>query len=216
MPSEPATATATTTPAAAIAEGLRGITVSESRISFVDGVNGRLLYRGYSIDDLARNSTFEETAYLLLHGELPTKPQLREFTKDLARERKLPSGLLRILKGLPKDANAMDVLRTGISYLGAIDPEAQSNDPLARMRCAHRIIAKAPTIVGAFERIRKGEKVIAPKQSGSQAENFLRMLLGRDPDEYEAKAMDVALVLHADHEFNASTFTARVTISTLS
>src|ERR1051325_6334481 len=173
MPSEPATATATTTPAAAIAEGLRGITVSESRISFVDGVNGRLLYRGYSIADLAANSTFEETSYLLLHGELPTKEQLREFARAIGAERKIPSTLLRILKGLPKSANPMDVPRTAISYLGATDPDAESSEPAARMRVVRRIIAKTPTIVAAFPRIRPGQPVVPPRQSGSQAANFL-------------------------------------------
>lgn len=199
-----------------IAEGLRGITVSESKISFVDGVNGRLLYRGYSIPDLAEHSTFEETSYLLLHGELPNKAQLREFSKGLAAERKIPSALIRILKTLPKETNPMDALRTGISYLGAIDPESDSPDPAARMRIVRRIIAKTPTIVAAFHRIRQGLNVIGPRQSGSQAGSFLRMLLGEAPDPFDEKAMDVALILHADHEFNASTFAARVTISTQS
>ena len=212
-------ATATVPPAAEgskIAEGLRGIAVSESKISFVDGVNGRLLYRGYDIADLAEHSSFEETSYLLLHGELPTKPQLREFTKALQAERKIPSTLLKILKSLPKETNPMDVLRTGISYIGALDQDSETTDPQARMRVSRRIIAKCPTIVAAFHRIRTGQKVVNPRSSGTHAENFLRMLLGREPDEFEARAMDVALVLHADHEFNASTFAARVTISTLS
>jgi citrate synthase len=216
MASEAPSSTTVTAPESKIAEGLRGITVSESKISFVDGVNGRLLYRGYDIVDLAKNSTFEETSYLLLHGELPTKPQLREFSKALATERKIPSALIKILKTLPKTTNPMDALRTGISYLGAIDPDSDSNDPAARMRVVHRIIAKAPTVVAAFHRIRSGQNVIAPRQSGSQAANFVRMLLGEEPDEFAERAMDVALILHADHEFNASTFAARVTISTQS
>ncbi|MBI2077468.1 MAG: citrate synthase, partial [Euryarchaeota archaeon] len=119
-------------------------------------------------------------------------------------------------KTLPKEANPMDALRTGISYIGSIDPDTASDDPQARMRVVRRAIAKSPTIVAAFHRIRSGNNVIGPRQSGTHAENFLRMLLGREPDEFEARAMDVALVLHADHEFNASTFAARVTISTLS
>jgi citrate synthase len=215
-PDLPSSATVPASPDSKIAEGLRGITVSESRISFVDGVNGRLLYRGYDIPDLAENSTFEETSYLLLHGELPTKAQLREFSKALGAERKIPTALIKILKTLPKDTNPMDALRTGISYLGAIDNESDSSDPAARMRVVHRIIAKTPTIVAAFHRIRTDQPVIGPRQSGSQASNFLRMLLGNEPDEFEEKAMDVALILHADHEFNASTFAARVTISTQS
>lgn len=198
-----------------IAEGLRGITVSESKISFVDGVNGRLLYRGYSIADLAEHSSFEETCYLLLYGELPTGPQLRGFSKHVAKERKIPTALVRLMRALPKEAGPMDVLRTGISFLGPLDPDASRDDSEARMRVAHRIIAKTPTIVAAWHRIRAGQPVISPRQSGSHAQNFLRMLLGRDPDEFETRAMDVALVLHADHEFNASTFAARVTISTL-
>lgn len=197
-----------------IAEGLRGIAVSESKISFVDGVTGRLLYRGYSIADLAEHSTFEETSYLLLHGELPTRAQLREFVKALGAERRIPPALVRILKGLPKETNPMDALRTGISFLGVNDPDSEKSDVAARLRIVHRIIAKAPTIVAAFHRIRSGEPVVPPKKTGNQATNFFRMLLGRDPDEFEARAMDVALILHADHEFNASTFAARVTIST--
>lgn len=215
MPSDSSHSSATVA-ANPIAEGLRGITVSESKISFVDGVNGRLLYRGYSIDDLARNSSFEETSYLLIHGDLPTKPQLREFEKALAKERRIPPALVKILRGLPKTANPMDALRTGISFLGAIDPDADSTDPAVRLRVVYRIIAKTPTIVATFHRARMGLPIVAPRQTGSHSENFLRMLLGRDPDESEVKAMDVALVLHADHEFNASTFAARVTISTLS
>lgn len=215
-PDVPSTATVPPAGESKIAEGLRGITVSESKISFVDGVNGRLLYRGYNIADLAENSTFEETSYLLLHGELPTKQQLRDFSKALGAERKIPTALIKILKTLPKDANPMDALRTGISYLGAIDPEADSSDPAARMRVVHRIIAKTPTIIAAFHRIRSDKPVVGPRQTGSQSANFLRMLLGEDPDEFEEKAMDVALILHADHEFNASTFASRVTISTQS
>lgn len=211
----PETAHSTAT-ASGMAVGLRGVAVSDSKISFVDGANGRLLYRGYDILELAEQSTFEETSYLLLHGELPTKSQLREFSKSLAAERKVPRSLVRLLKAIPPEAHPMDALRTAVSFLGALDPETKLTDPLGRIRVGRRLIAQFPTILAANHRIRTGQPVVAPRRSGTHAGNFLRMLTGRDPDPAHQRAVDAALVLHADHEFNASTFSARVTASTLS
>lgn len=202
--------------AAPKAEGLRGVHVSDSSVSLVDGVNGRLVYRGYDVPDLAQNSTFEETAYLLYFGELPTKRQLRDFTKALAAERKLPPPVLRLLRSLPHDAAPMDVLRSAVSLLGVIDPDANDASPAARDRMHVRLVSRVATIVAAWHRISTDQPLIPPKRTGSHSENFLRMFQGTDPDEFWTHAMDVALILHADHEFNASTFTARVTASTLS
>lgn len=198
------------------AEGLRGVQVSDSALSFVDGVNGRLLYRGYNITDLAQHSTFEEAAYLLLFGELPPAARLKEFRRTMAAERKLPPPVLRLLKATPPEANPMDVLRTCVSLLGQLDPDARGASPEAQRRIATRLVARMATIVAAIYRIQEGQPIVSPRQSGSHAFNFLRMMFGKDPDEFAEHAVDVALVLHADHEFNASTFSARVTASTLS
>lgn len=202
--------------ATALAAGLRGVAVSESKISFVDGASGRLLYRGYDIGDLAQHSTFEETSYLLLFAQLPKRADLKAFSKSLAAERKVPTGLLRVLKAMPADAHPMDALRTGVSFLGSLDPDARSADPEARLRVVRRLIARLPTIAAAFHQLRQGRRPVPPRASGSHARNFFRMLTGSEPDEFQERALDVALILHADHEFNASTFSARVTASTLS
>lgn len=198
------------------AEGLRGVTIADSSVSLVDGVNGRLLFRGYDIPDLAKFSTFEETAFLLLHGRLPKAAELSAFEKALAAERTLPPAVLELLQQLPKDVDAMDALRTAVSLLGVLDPDARDPSPQALDRVAVRLIARVATVVAAFHRIRTGQPIVAPQSKGSHAHSLLRMVYGRDPDEFQEHAMDVALILHADHEFNASTFSARVTISTLS
>lgn len=199
------------------AKGLRGITAADSSVSFVDGENGRLLYRGYEISELAERSTFEEASYLLLHGELPTREQLKAFKKELAEARKLPTPVLKWIKQLPTNVNPMTALRSAVSQLGVHDAQADSIDDVqARRRVATRIIAQTATIAAALHRVKTKQPVVAPRKSGTHASNFLRMFFGKDPDDLDAKAMDVALILHADHEFNASTFAARVTISTLS
>lgn len=198
------------------AEGLRGVQVSESRVSLVDGVNGRLLYRGYDIQALADRSTFEETSYLLLYGNLPKKPELRAFTQRLAVERRLPNPLVRVLRSLPTDVHPMDALRTAVSYLGAHDPDANDTSPEARQRVVARLVARMASAVATFHRIRTGQGIVPARRSGGHAQNFLRMLTGDEPDEFSTRAIDVALILHADHEFNASTFSGRVTASTLS
>lgn len=218
MPMESASASSGVVAKAATpqAEGLRGVQVSNSSISLVDGVNGRLLYRGYNISDLAEHSSFEETSYLLLNGELPTKAQLKAFKDQLAHDRALPPLVLKELKQLPHEATPMDALRTGVSLLGSLDAEANDPSPAARRGIANRLVARIATLVAAFHRIRTDQPIVKPRRSGSHAANFLRMLSGEEPDAFTEHAMDVALILHADHEFNASTFSARVTASTLS
>lgn len=215
-PSPTAPGTVEATSSSVKAEGLRGVHVSDSSISLVDGVNGQLLYRGYDISDLAEHSSFEETCFLLLNGQLPTRTQLKEFSKQVAADRRLPPAALRFVRQVSKDGNPMDQLRTAISLLGMADRDASDASPEARARIAVRLIAQTATLVAALHRVRSGQPVIGPRRTGTHAANFLRMLMGKDPDEFQARAMDVALILHADHEFNASTFSARVTVSTLS
>jgi citrate synthase len=196
--------------------GLAGIIASDSQVSLVDGVEGKLLYRGYDIADLAEHATFEETAFLLWNGRLPTRAELKAFTAEAAAARKLPPEVVRMLKSMPRDAPPMDALRTAVSLLGVLDPRAREDSMEARHSAAIRLLAAMPTIVAAQWRLSQGLKVVAPRKSGSTAANFLRMLLDKEPSKEDARAMDVALILHADHEFNASTFAARVTASTLS
>ncbi len=206
----------TTAAAPAPNTGLEDVVVSTSSICFIDGDRGRLLYRGYDIHDLVAHSTFEETAYLLWHGELPRKAELERFRKALASQRRLPPRVMALLKSFPRKAEPMDVVRTAVSALGLYDPEATDNSREATLRKAVRIQAQVPTIVAAWARIRKGKPVIAPSPRLGLAANFLAMLTGKKPSDLAAKAMDTALILHADHELNASTFACRVTMATLS
>ncbi|MBW3660745.1 MAG: citrate synthase [Gemmatimonadetes bacterium] len=206
-----------TTPSAPAA-GLEGVVVAESEISYVDGEAGRLVYRGYEIEDLAENSTFEETALLLLDGELPSRESLTAFTERLEAERGLDDEVLDLLHGFAADADPMAALRTAVSAEGMFDPDAGA-DPLdgeATRRKAIRLIARFPTIVAAFDRLRNGRTPVGPREGLSHAANFLWMLSGEEPDPEAAGILDVALILHAEHGMNASTFSARVTAATLS
>jgi len=199
-----------------IKAGLEDVVISTSEICFIDGQQGRLLYRGYDIDDLVVHSTFEEVVYLLWYGALPTRKELDAHVKALAASRRLPARLIGILKNLPRKTVPMEVLRTGVSALSAFDPDERDNSREATLRKAIRLAAQMPTLVAAWERIRRGKEPVAPNPRLGLAANFLYMLSGRKPTELEAKTFDVALILHADHEFNASTFAARVTAATLS
>ena len=208
--------TVTTPPAGSPAAGLEGVVVTESAISFVDGQNGRLVYRGYAIEELAEHSTFEETSLLLLDGELPGRTELEAFTAQLAAERALDDRLLDLIHEFPLEAEPMAALRTAVSAMGMFDPDAADASPEATRRKAIRLIATFPTIVAAFDRIRNAEEPIAPRDDLSHAANFLYMRTGEEPDERDVRILDVCLILHAEHGMNASTFSARVTAATLS
>jgi citrate synthase len=195
--------------------GLRNVAVAESRISSIDGARGVLAYRGLDIHALAEQSSFEETAYLLHEGELPTRAELRDFSQELSRERAVPETVVAVLRALSPGTHPMTALRTAVSALGACDADADDDGPAARVRKSRRLIAQMATVVALIERIRQGAPPLAPEPALSHAANFLYMLNGRRPSAEAARVMDVALVLHADHEFNASTFAARVTASTL-
>jgi citrate synthase len=201
-------------PAHAI-EGLEGVVAATSRICFVDGIQGRLLYQGYDIHDLAARASFEEVAFLLWHGDLPTQSQLDTLNRDLIAARALPNQVESLIRELPRQSLPMDVLRTAVSALGIYDPDSQDNSQPANVRKAVRLTAQTATIVAAIERVRNGKAPVAPNPALGHAANFLHMLWGRTPDEISVRTMDIALILHADHEFNASTFSARVTAATL-
>jgi len=198
--------------------GLEDVVVSTSDICFIDGHKGRLLYRGFDVDDLVAQSTFEEVTYLLWYGKLPSRKELDAHVKALSStaNRKLPPKLTTMLRQLPKKTTPMEVLRTGVSALSAFDPDAADNSREATLRKSIRLTAQMPTLVAAWERIRRGKPVVAPNPKLSLSGNFLYMMTGKKPTELATKTFDVALILHADHEFNASTFAARVTAATLS
>ena len=198
--------------------GLEDVVVSTSDICYIDGHEGRLVYRGFDVNDLVEHSSFEEVAYLLWHGGLPSRKELDAHTKALSATatRKLPPKLVGILRALPRRTTPMEVLRTGVSALAAFDPDAADNSRNATARKSVRLTARLPTLVAAWERIRRGRPVVAPNPKLSLAANFLFMMSGTPPTPLEVKTFDVALILHADHEFNASTFAARVTAATLS
>jgi len=198
-----------------VVEGLEGIVAAHSRICFVDGVEGRMLYEGYDIHDLADHASFEEVAYLLWHGDLPTRSQLDALNRELRGARPLPEPVMAIIKGVPKDALPMDVLRTAVSALGVYDPDARDNGQPANVRKSVRLTAQIATIVAAIDRTRNGKPPVAPDPGLGHAANFLYMLRGERPDATATRAVDIALILHADHELNASTFSARVTAATL-
>ena len=210
------TSTTTSTVAKPRPGGLEGVIAAQTAICFIDGQAGELLYRGYEIDDLARNASFEETAYLLWKGDLPTQAQLDELNAQLRAERSLRPEIIDHLRHhTPVDANPMAALRTAVSMLASYDPDAEDMSPEANYRKAVRLTAKMPTLLAAFDRIRKGKEPVAPRGEGSTAFEFLYMLNDEAPGPSAERIFDAALVLQAEHDFNASTFAARVIASTL-
>jgi len=199
-----------------IKKGLLGIIVDETEISKVMPEINSLTYRGYAAQDLCARCDFEEVAYLILNKELPNKKQLKEFKKELSKEITLSKNLINILKQIPKKSHPMDVARTAVSVMGLEDKETKDNSPKANLRKAIRILAKTPTALAAFYRLRKGKKIITPKKNLSFSENFFHMCFGKVPNKEIVKAFDVSLILYAEHSFNVSTFTARTITSSLS
>jgi len=194
--------------------GLRGVTVADTKISFIDGEKGILIYRGYRIEELAERSSFMEVAYLVLNGVLPSKKQLEDFTEEVIKARQVPGYVYESFEKWPKDANAMDVLQAAVPILAAADSDIKEESREANVRMATRLIARMPTLVSGWHRIRQGQKPLPSDDSLSHAANFLWQLHGEKPDEEMAKALDTCLVLHADHTFNASTFACREIVST--
>ncbi|CDK39902.1 Citrate synthase (si) [Halorubrum sp. DM2] len=198
--------------------GLEGVLVAESDLSYVDGEVGKLVYRGYDIEDLARGASYEEVLYLLWHGSLPTAAELDAFAADLAAEREVDDDVIETVRALADAGERpMAALRTAASMLSAYDPDddESGDDGESTLRQGRRITAKIPTILAAFERVRQGEEPIAPDPDLSHAGNFLYMLTGAEPDAVSEETFDMALTLHADHGLNASTFTAMVIGSTM-
>lgn len=193
--------------------GLRGVVVGESTICDVQP-EGNLYYRGYNIHDLADHSNFEEVVFLLWNSRLPTQAEYADFTQQLQAEYALSEGVLSILKGFPKNANSMDALRAAVAAIGMDDPDGNDNSPEANTRKALRLQAKIGTAVAAVERLQGGQEPIAPRTDLGLAANFLYMLTGTEANPLYAKTMDIDFLLHAEHELNASTFAARVTVST--
>ncbi len=197
-------------------KGLEDVIAGTSSICFIDGEKGILAYRGIDIHELADNATFEEVTHLLWRGKLPTRAQLAEFKLQLSRERKLDAQIISFLKQIPKHALPMDVLRTVVSSLSFFDPEEKVNTKDANYHKAQRLFSQIAMIVASYDRIRKGLPLVEPDRTLSHAGNFLLMLTGERPSETAIRALDIALTLHADHEWNPSTFSARVTAATLS
>jgi len=195
-------------------KGLEGIVATTSSISSI--IDGVLTYRGINIDELAEKASFEEVAYLLWFGKLPNATELAQLQQQLGEAAAVPGAVIDQLKLFPKDANSMAVLRSAVSALALYDAEANDMSKEANIRKAIRLQAQIPTVIAAYARIREGQEPIAPKADVSVAENFLYMLTGQTPERIAVEALDKALVLHADHELNASTFAARVTVATLS
>lgn len=205
----------TATESSAAAAGLRGVVAAQSSIGDVNGEQGILIYQGYDIHDLAENSTFEEVVFLLWNGRLPSARELMDLEKEVRAHYALPDDVLELMLRFPKSADPMDVLRTAVSTLDFYDKEGHSTDIETATKVAIKLTAQIGTISAAWDRIRNGKDIIAPDETLSIAENFLYMLRGEKPDAEEAKMFDIALILHADHELNASTFTTRVVAGTL-
>jgi citrate synthase len=196
-------------------KGLRDVVAADTKVSDIDGALGKLWYVGYPIEDLAEQASFEEVVYLLHHGELPTASQLDDVRGFLGAERRLSPFLSKLMPTLAQTTSPMSMLRTSVSAASAYDPDGWDDSPEAQLRKAMRLIAKVPTLIASYHRLRTGQEVIPPDPRLSHAANFLWMLLGEEPDELDVAAMDLSFVLYADHTMNASTFTARIIASTL-
>ena len=200
-----------------VAKGLEGVVANESRLSEVDGANGTLCYLGYTIDDLVAHCSFEEVMFLLFKSKLPNQTELDSFTKQLRAQRELPEVVVKFLMTcVPKDGNVMDILRTAVSLLGVLDQREKHQDRALNEERALSICAKIPLIVAAYHRIRQGLELPPVRKDLSEAASFLYHAFDKEPNETAVKTLDVALILHADHGMNASTFSARVTVATLS
>jgi citrate synthase len=201
--------------ATAYKDGLEDIIAARSAICRVDGEAGRLYYRGYEVADLVGAASFEDTTRLLWFGELPSAAERAEFGARLVETRPLPPPVLDLLRRLPRECHPLDALRTAVSLAAASDPDVRSDEPAANLRKAYRLMNLVPATVAAWQRIRTGHEPVAARPDGSHAANFLSMLDGREPSAEVARVLDVILTLHADHEFNASTFAARVAVATV-
>jgi len=205
---------AQTKPAPGAAGSLKDVIAAPTAICTIDGLAGKLIYRGYSIEDLAANTTFEEVVYLLWNGDLPNQQQLDTFKQQLADNRAVDPVIVQHLRLIPKDAHPLAALRSGVSLLSHSDPDSESMEPSRTRAKAVRLMGQVPTIVTSRARLREGQDPIEPRPDLPAASNFLWMLFGKEPDEVTAHAMDVAFTLHAEHEFNASSFAARVAAGT--
>ncbi len=195
--------------------GLEGIPIAESAISFVDGQAGRLEYRGINIEHLAEHSTFEETSYLLMFGKLPTQAELDKFREELSTQRRLKYRIIELIKCLPETGHPMDAVQAGIAAIGMFYPERHNLAADVRRQACIRLISKTPSVVAAFDRLRKGDANILSRDDLSLAGNFLYMMTGQEPDSQQERILDICLILHADHTMNASTFSGRVVASTM-
>jgi citrate synthase len=199
-----------------MSKGLEGVIAASTAISYIDGIHGRLFYRGIDINELAEQSTFEETTALLWYGKLPNRQQLSSFEAKFKDNRQIPNEVLAMMMSMPKKTTAMEVLRTAVSHLSAYDPEDLDNSLEATVHKSIRLTASMPTIIASWDRIRNGLWPIPPDTQLGHAANFLYMMSGKEPSPKAAEILDTALILHADHGLNASTFSARITASTLS
>ena len=199
-----------------VAKGLEGVVANESRLSDVDGANGKLCYLGYSIDDLVAHCTFEEVVYLLHRGRLPNRTELAELTSQLRSHRHLPEEVTRFITSLPRDASPMNVVRTGVSLLGILDRRGDDQNRQLNEERALAICAQIPLIIAAYHNHRRGVPMPEIRKDLSEAGSFLWLISGKEPGAEATRTLDVAYILHADHGMNASTFSARVTVATLS
>lgn len=198
-----------------VLRGLDGVVAAETDISYVDGVNGDLYYKGYNIHDIADHTvSYVEIVYLLLHGDLPTERQLDDLRRQIVSEMRIPAQVVKMMEIMPPSSHPMDVLRTAVSALAYFDPDSEDNSIEANYRKGIRLIAQIPTLVATLYRIRQHESILSPDPKVNMASNILYMFHGKMPSQLHSRAMDIVLLLHADHGLNASTFAARVTSST--